>query len=71
MGSRDHPSLSENAILAGRHTDRFARRKRNIGKAGEEQTETNHFGAGREVGERIESCQIRGMFGIDSGMNYS
>lgn len=67
MGSGDHTPLSKDAVLAGRHTDRSARRERNFGEAGEEQTETNHLRAGREIGEGIEGCQIRRMFSIDSG----
>lgn len=71
MGARDHTPLSEDAVLAGRHTDRFARRERNVGEVGEEQTETHHLRAGREIGKGIEGCQIRRMFGIDSGKTSS
>lgn len=67
MGSRNHSPLSENAVLVGGNSDRLTRRERNFGEAGEEQTEANHFGAGRKIGEGIESCQIRGMFSIDPG----
>lgn len=67
MGARDHTPLPEDAVLAGRHADRFARRERNVGEVGEEQTETHHLRAGREIGKGIEGCQIRRMFGIDSG----
>lgn len=67
VGSRNHTSLSENAVLACRHADRFARWKRNVGEVGKEQTETDHVRAGRKVGKRIEGCQICWMFGIDTG----
>lgn len=67
VGSRNHTSLSKNTIFAGRHADWFARWKRHIGEVGKKQTETNNIGAGREIGKGIESCQVRGMFGIDSG----
>lgn len=68
MGSRDHTSLSKDSILACRHTDRFTRWEWNVGEVSEEQTETNYFGARREVGKRIEGCQICWMFGIDTGL---
>lgn len=67
VGSRDHTPLPENTILTCRHTDRFTRWKRHVGEVGKEQTETDYVRAGREVGKGIEGCQIRGMFGIDSG----
>lgn len=67
VGSRDHAPLSKDTVFASWNTDRFTWRKWHIGEVGKEQTETDHIGAGRKVGEGIESCQICRMLGIDSG----
>lgn len=67
VGTWDYTSLSEDAILVGRHTDWFARREHNVGEIGEKQTETDYDGTGRKIGQGTEGCQICGMLGTDTG----
>lgn len=67
MGAWDHTSLSKDAIPAGRHADRSARRESDVGEVGQEQAETYYNGAGREVGEGTEGSQVCWMLGINTG----
>lgn len=68
VGTRDNAPLSEDAILAGRHTDRLEGRERHSREAGKEQTETDHDGTGREISKGIEGSQICRVFSINAGM---
>lgn len=66
MGAGDHTPLPEDAVPAGGHTDRFARRDQHAGETGQEQAEAHHHGAGREAGQGAEGSQVRGVFGSDA-----
>lgn len=67
MGPRDNAPLPEDAVPAGRHTDRPAGRERHAGEAGQEQAEAHHDGAGREAGQGVEGSEIRRVFRTDTG----
>lgn len=68
MGAWDHTSLSEDTILIGRHTDRFAWREHDAWEAGKKQTEANHNGTGWEIGKGTEGRQICRVLGINTGL---
>lgn len=67
MGPWNHTSLSEDAVPAGRDTDRSERWCHNSGKVGQKQTET-HFGRKwRETCKGAKGSQVCGMFSSHTG----
>lgn len=70
VGPRDYTSLSKDTIFVSRYTNRFTRWEWYFGKVGKEQTKTDNIRARREIGKRIEGCQICWMLGIDTSMYF-
>ena len=68
MGPRDHPSLSEDPVPAGRHPGGLARGRADLREAGQEQAEADHAGDGREAGQGVEGGQVCGVLGTDAGL---
>lgn len=68
VGTWDLPSLPENAVFAGRHSNRFKGRCSHHRETGEKQTKASHHGDGRKASEGIESCKIRGMLRAHAGL---
>jgi len=62
MGARDHPPLPEDSLPVGGNPDRFARRRRHRGEAGQEQAEAVEPRHGGQVGPGAPGRQVRGMF---------
>lgn len=67
VGTWDLPSLPENAVFAGRHSNRFKGRCSHHRETGQKQAKAPHHGDGREASEGIESCKIRGMLSTHAG----
>lgn len=67
VGSRDHPSLSKDALPASRDSDWPAGRPLHHREAGQKQAEAHNPRDGREAGQRPEGCEIRGVLRPHSG----
>ena len=66
VGTRDHPSLSQDPLPTSRHTDRFARRRGHNREALKGQAKANHRRISREARTRIEGSKIRRVLSSDT-----
>ena len=69
VGARDNAPLSEDAVPAGRHPDRLARRRRHQREARQKQTAAHLTRVRREAGQGAASRQIRRVLGAHTGEN--
>ncbi len=67
VGTRNHTSLSEDAIPSGRDTDRFEGRRWDHRETCQKPTKTDYIRAGREISEGIESREICRVLCFDTG----